>query len=182
MRKRVQLFIHHWYDTIKLVLLVVIVALVLLGLVANQNANAESSKQRGEAVLEIVETIKAENIKQTDIINRQFQALCFLLVETSGEEALKKLDPPLEQQCLDLANELRAQERQEEVARREAQSEQREVATSQPAPSPQQTASPAPRTFNPQGRPVPPQQPEPGLGPLLQPSLDALLKALRFTR
>lgn len=180
MRKRVQVFIHRWYDSIKLVLLVIIVGLVLVGLVANQNANADSSKQRAEAVLQIMraiqdqqELIKGENDKQTVIINRQFQALCFLLAETSGQEALKQLDPPLESQCLALTDELRATERQEQAtARQEAMQQPGRTSTTAPAPS--RSMSPAPRA---------PQTPQPGTppqavtNPLLQP-INELIRGL----
>jgi hypothetical protein len=170
MRKRVQIFIHRWYDAIKLVLLVIIVGLVLVGLVVNQNANADSSKQRADAVIQIMkaikeqqELIKDENDEQTVIINRQFQALCFLLAQTSGQEALRQLDPPLESQCLALTDELRATERQEQAQARQQESPQSEPATARStSPTPSRPKTPQPQT------------PEQRSNPLLRPVIDLL--------
>lgn len=112
--RNIQLFIHKYYDSIKLVMLVCIFALVGLGLLYQMQTNADDSKRRGEAILEITHhmskqtaSINKENNEQTETINRQFQALCYLLVEISGEEALRQLDPPIEEQCRDLAIEMR---------------------------------------------------------------------------
>ena len=106
--KNVQLFIHRHYETIKLVL---ILLTVMLGLIILSSAQAESnrnSRERADAVLEITRSIKRETEKQTEIINRQFQALCLVLMQVSGEDALKRLDPPIEQRCRELAKPQRA--------------------------------------------------------------------------
>lgn len=130
--RNIQLFIHKYYDSIKLVMLVCIFALVGLGLLYQMQTNAEDSKRRGEAILEITHhmskqtaSINKENNEQTETINRQFQALCYLLVEISGEEALRQLDPPIEEQCRDLAVEMRSNART-----------QQSVSTPTPQPSP----------------------------------------------
>lgn len=109
--RRAQVFINRYYESIKLVLLVVILALVAYTFLNTLASNAESSRHRGEAVIRIVKAIEEKTDDQTKVINRQFQALCFLLVETSGQDGLKQLDPPLEQQCRNLARELREEEK-----------------------------------------------------------------------
>ena len=109
----VQIFIHKHYETIKLVLLFLTFGIVIYLVVSFSMANSEASRTRAEAVIDIVKSIETETDEQTKIINRQFQALCFLLVETSGEEALKRLDPPIEEQCRNLAQEIKEQERAE---------------------------------------------------------------------
>lgn len=117
--KRFQLFIHRYYDGIKLILSLAILILVTYSLLNQIQINAEASKERGDAVLEVSKTIKEETAAQTEVINRQFQALCFLVVETAGADALKQLDPPLEEQCRNLAAELKeeqTEQRQEQSA------------------------------------------------------------------
>ena len=110
MRRAAQVFIHRYYENIKLVLLLIILCLVGYVTAVIVSENARTSEARGEAVIRIVESIERETDDQTKIINRQFQALCFLLVETSGSDTLKQLDPPLEEQCRNLTRELQAQE------------------------------------------------------------------------
>lgn len=175
-----QLFVHRWYESIILVLLVSIAGLIIFNLFTTQNSYAESSKERGEAVIDIVKTIKEENEKQTVIINRQFQALCFLLVETSGTESLKRLDPPLEQQCLELADELRAAERMKQAEaekQRQAEESKKETSTTESeSATPANPSSPAPQATDPPKTPLQPEQsPRPILG---IPLLDALLRML----
>lgn len=105
--KNVQLFITRHYDAIKLIMLTINLALLsylILGFVAQTQA---SSERRSEAISQAVKQINDKTDEQTVIINRQFQALCFLIIETSGQEALKQLDPPLEEQCRDLTQELK---------------------------------------------------------------------------
>jgi hypothetical protein len=168
MSRGLQVFIHRNYDAIKLIALAIILGVVILAFYTQLATNAENSTKRAKAVLEVVNIVKAENEKQTTVINRQFQALCFLLVETSGREALKQLDPPLEQQCLDLASELREQERERQASVGSSPSSD----TSNPRPS----ASTSPKTpSNPaQQEQSTPSEPEQDLGPLLQPTVDLI--------
>ena len=108
--KRLQIFIHKYYDSIKLILLLCILALVTYTLLSQIHLNALASKERGEAVIEITHKIQEESEKQTEAINRQLQALCFLVIETSGAQALRQIDPPLEEQCRNLASELQQEQ------------------------------------------------------------------------
>lgn len=159
MKRPVQLFIHRYYENIKLLLLVVILGLLSYAVLAILSNNAESSKDRGEGIIRIVESIERETDEQTKTINRQFQALCFLLAETAGPEALKQLDPPFEEQCRDLARQLR----NEEIRATGQAPTPPSNSSEQPAPTPRHDApSPAtPRSKEPAVRPEAPDVPEP---------------------
>lgn len=143
MRRQLQIFIHRHYENIKLVLLVVILTLIGYGILAILSDSAADSKARGDAVIRIVKSVERESDKQTKIINRQFQALCFLLVETSGADTLKQLDPPLEEQCRNLTRELKA-----EAAAQQRTAQPQAVLPTQPKPAtrpqPRQTPPDAP--------------------------------------
>lgn len=116
MRKstKVQMFIHHHYDNIKLVLQFVIIFLVI-GTILNIKAVSDRLSNEGTesrtAVLERIDRETQEQTRQiqqqTDKLNQQFQALCFIIVQIAGPEALTQIDPPLEEQCRDLTAELR---------------------------------------------------------------------------
>lgn len=117
MATRVQMAIHRHYDNIKLVLQFVIIALIIGVMV---NANIISDRQttlRRESTAEVIERIDQETKRQsaeieaqTKKLNQQFQALCFIMVSIAGEEALANIDPPLEEQCRALTQELRNDE------------------------------------------------------------------------
>ncbi len=108
------MFIHHHYDNIKLVLQFVIIFLVI-GTILNINAVSDRlSSQNTESrdvLLNRIDRETQEQTKaiqeQTDKLNQQFQALCFIIVQIAGPEALTQIDPPLEEQCRDLTTELR---------------------------------------------------------------------------
>lgn len=121
MKKRTQLFIHKHYGTIKLILLVIIFGLIAVSYLTLVTQNQEASRSRAEAVINVVESIEKETEqqtkdleldtkRQTDAFNRQFQAMCFLIIEIAGPDALKRIDPPLKEQCKNLAVELRTNE------------------------------------------------------------------------
>lgn len=108
--KRFQLFIHRHYDAIKLSLMVIIFILTFLAVVGNIQSAAQNTIEREEAVKELLEadqkitqSIKEETEAQTKVINRQFRALCILIIETSGQEGLNKLDADSRHQCERLA-------------------------------------------------------------------------------
>lgn len=84
-----QLFINRYYTVIRLILFLVIIGL-LLSLFVNR--------------LEVVDSIKPENAKQTETIKDQFQALCVLIVTTSPESTLSQLSPANEAKCRKLLN------------------------------------------------------------------------------
>lgn len=171
--KRLQIFIHKYYDSIKLILLLCILTLVTYSLLSQIQLNAEASKERGEAVIKLSEKIQEESRAQTEVINRQFQALCFLVIETSGTEALKQLDPPLEEQCRNLASELEQQEGDEEQASRYIP----QVLTAPVATAPSNDA-PAPTIKEPTtSSPPDPEQPRPEQ-PGQSSVIDGLLKSL----
>lgn len=105
--KNVQLFITRHYDAIKLFLLTICVILLGYIIVTNIEESRTASERRAEGIAEAVKQINDKTDEQTEQLNRQLQALCFIIVTVSGEEALRQIDPPLEEQCRDLTNELR---------------------------------------------------------------------------
>lgn len=125
--KNLQVLIHRHYDTIKLVLLVLLLFLSL-GLILDSVAR---NRREIEARNEVINTIKEENETQTDIMNRQFRAICFLIIETSGTEALKKLDPETQARCDTLAEEeITEQEADKPVPAQQSQQPQSSSSTS----------------------------------------------------
>lgn len=97
--KRVQLFVHRHYDTIKLALLVLLVFLCAFIITAQIIENDTRSKNRTAAVAQVADAVKRETEAQTDIINRQFRAICILIIETSGQAGLNKLDDESRKRC-----------------------------------------------------------------------------------
>lgn len=100
--KRVQLFIHRYYETIKLALLVLLVLLSAFIITAQIIENDTRSRYRTQAVAEVADAVKKETEAQTVIINRQFRAICILIIETSGVEGLSKLDDESRRRCENL--------------------------------------------------------------------------------
>src|SRR5690606_8805409 len=109
--KNLQIFIHRHYDAIKLGLITVIFILTFLAVIGNIQQAAQNTIERENAVKELLkadqkttQSIKDETEAQTKIINRQFRALCILIIDTSGEEGLAKLDADSRVQCERLAD------------------------------------------------------------------------------
>lgn len=99
---RIQLFVNRHYDGLKLLLLVVILVLssiLVLGQLSDSRRRAEERDQATEAV---VRSIQRQTDHQTQIIKDQFQALCIVIINTSGPQALRQLDPATEQRCRDM--------------------------------------------------------------------------------
>jgi hypothetical protein len=103
--KRIQFAINHYYDSIKLFLLVCIFGLVAYGLYYQNNVNSGEIQDRQKSQATIIDAIKNESEAQTKTINRQFKALCVIVVETSGQEGLDKLDADTRESCEKLADE-----------------------------------------------------------------------------
>jgi hypothetical protein len=74
---------------------------IILAQVAKNDADA---RERSAAVSQVAEAVKAESERQTEIINRQFRAICIIIIETSGQEGLDKLDPESRERCENLAD------------------------------------------------------------------------------
>lgn len=159
MTKRVQLFIHKWYDTIKLSMIICILVLTGFGILNVIALNADESRERGEAVIKVTEQISRENDEQTDKINRQFQALCFIIIQTAGREALSQLDPPLEDQCRNLTAELKKRDAATEKRDSSTQQQQkprRADSQEQPQEAPERPSAPSqPSEPTPEPRPQP---------------------------
>lgn len=109
--KSFQLFIHRYYDSIKLILLAVILGFCMLIFASDiaskyqdVSRNNKQSAERATAVKNILSSIKNENDKQTVIINQQIRALCVVIIETAGQEGLNKLDPQSAERCKNLAS------------------------------------------------------------------------------
>lgn len=115
MRKstKIQMFIHRHYDNIKLVLQFVIIFLVIATIInintVSDRLSSENTESR-DVVLQRIDRETQEQTKaiqhQTESLNQQFQALCFITVQIAGPEVLMQIDPPLEEQCRDLTTEL----------------------------------------------------------------------------
>lgn len=151
--KNLQLFIHRHYDAIKLGLIVVIFALTFVAVIGNIQQAAQNTIEREEAVKELLEadrkitdSIKDETEAQTKIINRQFRALCILIIDTSGEEGLAKLDADSRAQCERLADD---PELTQETAVEQQQTLEQE-ARQEPGQSVENNGSSSNRTPNPQ--------------------------------
>lgn len=182
------MFIHRQYDNIKLVLQFVIIFLVI-GAIINTNAVSEKlSSQNSDSRAAVLDRIDRETQAQskaiedqTDKLNSQFQALCFIIVQIAGEEALAQVDPPIQEQCRDLTTSLHRQAEQD-AADAQAQSA---------APVPQAPASQPvdPRTTQ-KVQPEPPRQdttagnspppPQAGNSNWVIKSLDGLLNTVGF--
>lgn len=100
---KAQVFIHRYYDAIKLTLLMILVALSVLIVLNQLESNDQASKGRQEAIGQVLQGITTETNKQTDVINRQLRALCIVIIETSGQEGLDKLDPETRSRCENLS-------------------------------------------------------------------------------
>ncbi|WP_425005745.1 hypothetical protein [Mycolicibacterium sp. S3B2] len=163
MIRQVQLFIHRYYDAIKLVMLFIILAMVGLGILYQFEINARADEERGKAILTLTSTIEDKTDGQTALQTRQMQALCYLIVQTAGEDALTQLDPPLEEQCRNLAGDLKRLEAMGDNA--PTASAPGPASSTQPAPVIAQTApSPLPvvtRSPSPKPSPTPAATPRP---------------------
>lgn len=102
MKYGIQLFIHRYYESIKLTLLIVLVALSVIIILNQIETNNTAAEGRTAAVGTVLDNIKNESENQTEIINRQFRAICIIIIETSGQEGLDKLDPETRSRCENL--------------------------------------------------------------------------------
>lgn len=110
----IQMAIHRHYDNIKLILQFIIIALII-GVMVNANIISDrQARDSRESTAQVVDRIDQETKRQsaeieaqTTKLNQQFQALCFIMVQIAGEYALSNIDPPLEEQCRELTQELR---------------------------------------------------------------------------
>lgn len=161
---KIQMFIHHRYDNIKLVLQFVIIFLVILTIL---NINAVSDRLSSEgtesrtAVLERIDRETQEQTRQiqeqTNKLNQQFQALCFIIVQIAGPEALTQIDPPLEEQCRDLTAELRQDAANNATGTQTPAAPVPQSPRSEPVdPRTPQQVQPEPPRQNPQGNTSPP--------------------------
>ena len=133
----------------------VILVLVILG---NQlESNSRISEERARGVTEVITSVEAENEEQTELINRQFRALCVIIIQTSGQEGLQQLDGQTQERCRNLAS-------NEDIAvtqpTRNAAPQQQITAQApeqpQPVASPDNTETPVADTPQPE---QPPEQP-----------------------
>lgn len=111
---KIQMAIHTHYDNIKLILQFVIIGLIILVMINANVISERQASQNRESTAEVVDRIDEETKRQsaqieeqTRKLNQQFQALCFIMVKIAGEDALRNIDPPLEEQCRTLTQELR---------------------------------------------------------------------------
>lgn len=148
MIKRVQLFAHRYYEAIKLFLLILVLGVAVSTVIYQMWQYEQASIGRTRAVAEVAEAVKRETEAQTDIINRQFRAICLLIVDTSGARGLERLDNITRERCEDLINNPEAQINEETTASQVSQSPTvapRQSETPSQPPTPQPTPpTPAP--------------------------------------
>lgn len=111
--KNLQLWLHQHRDDLKFGLIVIGVFvgfIILFNILRNQSllseairSNEQQSIERTRATRQIINTMKEENEGQTRTINRQFRALCILIIEISGQEGLDQLDPESRKRCENLS-------------------------------------------------------------------------------
>lgn len=178
------MFIHRHYDNIKLILQFVIILLVI-GTIVNINAVSDRlSSQNTESRDVLLQRIDRETQEQTKAIqdqtvklNQQFQALCFIVVQIAGPEALSQIDPPLEEQCRDLTAELRQDAADEKANTQSYAAPVPQSPRSEPVdPRTPQQVQPEPPRQNQQGNTSPP--PTPSNKSWLLNGLDGLLNTI----
>jgi len=142
MIKKIQLFVNRYYESIKLTLLIILLGIAVFTVVNEIEQNEKASIARAAAVSQVAEAVKSETEAQTEVINKQFRALCIIIVETSGQEGLDKLDPDSRARCENLQTE-------SATSFTRPQPEQQSVIIQQPTQSSAPT-NPQPQTVNPQ--------------------------------
>lgn len=184
--KKFQMFIHRHYDTIKLTLIVIIFILTFMAVVGQIQKNNRDTIDRADAVAEVLEadkeivkSIKAETEAQTKIINRQFRALCILIIDTSGEEGLAKLDADSRQQCERLAEDPEATQETAVEQQRNREQEARPEQSQNGQNDAGSSSNPTPNSRPiPQDNSQPPTEPEEPSGIRQVPLVDGLLNFL----
>lgn len=99
---KLQVLIHQHYETIKLALIVLLVIMSFFIILNQLEENYQGSKFRQEGIAEVIRSIETESKNQTDIMNRQFKAICLLILETSPE-TFSQLDPDTRERCENLS-------------------------------------------------------------------------------
>lgn len=81
-----------------------VAVLYIATLITASGRNQSAAQLKG--VKDVITSVKAEEAnqeraikQQTAIINRQFQAICVIVIETSGQQGLQQLDPTTEERC-----------------------------------------------------------------------------------
>jgi hypothetical protein len=179
----IQLFLRRYYDVIKLVLLVFIAAMAVYFLVNATTTQTRNTRERIQNTEKIVQSIQEESRLQTEIINDQFRALCIVIFQTSGQEGLEKLDPPLETICKNLSVD---NEQNQDGTRPTAENESSAFfppATPQSSEPQAQSEQPAarPTPTQPTPRPQPVDEPEPNPEPETPPRavVDPVTRTIR---
>lgn len=148
MIKRIQLFVNRYYEAIKLTLLIILLGLAVLTIMKQLESNDQASIERTRAVAQVAESVKRETEAQTEIINKQFRAICIVIVETSGQSGLDKLDPDSRARCENLQADNPTSFTRPPVT---VQNPPQPIIIQQPTQTPQQTpVNPQPPTENPQ--------------------------------
>lgn len=148
MIKRVQLFAHRYYGSIKMFLLIILLGLAVGTVIYQMKQYEQASIDRTRAVAEVADAVKRETEVQTDIINRQFRAICLLIVDTSGASGLERLDNITRERCEDLINNPEVQISEETTASQVSQSPIAVPTQSLPE-TPSQPTTPQPNSPNP---------------------------------
>lgn len=105
MIKGIQLFIHRYYNAIKLLMQFITIGLLLFLIQYAVSLSAQGAEARRDLIIEITQSIQKETRKQTDTLNKQLEALCLVVIQTAGKDALDTLDPEIRNKCTSLADE-----------------------------------------------------------------------------
>lgn len=168
--KKVQLFIHRQYDAIKLTILVLLVMMSVFTILSQIAQNDHDARERSAAVAEVANNVKAESEAQTIIINRQFRAICILIIETSGQEGLDKLDPESKKRCENLTEEPTPLEPTQATPESQPRGN-----TASPSSSPNHTPTDNSKQSD-NSQDAPPEEPEEPTGLRKLPLIDSVLK------
>lgn len=165
----VQVFIHRYYEVIKLTLLVVLIILSVFTILSQLAQNEENRERDVANVADLAEAVRIEseasrkeNQGQSELINRQFRALCIIIIETSGQEGLDKLDAESRARCENLSTEEAEEPPVSEQDSRQSQSQGNNGTSSNNTPN---SNNGQPDNSQQPQSPTPPEEQNPPLAP-----------------
>lgn len=154
MIKGVQLFVHRYYGAIKLLMQFITIALLIFLIQYAVDLSNRGDDARRQLILEITQSIQKETREQTETLNKQLQALCVIVLQTSGEQALRQLDAEIQNKCKALADggtpestgtAPTSTQTQQQTQQQNVQQSPPEATTPPPAKQPETSAPPEPR-------------------------------------
>lgn len=105
MIKGIQLFIHRYYNAIELLMQFITIGLLLFLIQYAVSLSAQGAEARRDLILEMAKSIQDETREQTKTLSKQLEALCLVVIQTAGKDALDSLDPDIRNKCTTLTEE-----------------------------------------------------------------------------